>query len=233
MLFRLIIGITFLVSLTNAVAREKLTVGLFDSAPFAFQEKGVVKGITKDLAHQVLSRDFDVKYVVLPYSRVIKFIKNGKIDIAIMYSNKKISSSSQQIGMTLGNDNIVVSFKKNGIKFIENIEGKTVGAIRGANYGAKFEGLKLNRYGVHNYKQSIELLKSRRVDAIIISSAAWKYYFKSFKLNESDFNKVFINFTQNTIYGRKGLSSETIKKIQGLNEALIKKLPSKKLDSLL
>ena len=226
----------FFMQPTIAGDKKKLTIGLFDAAPFAFKLNNKIKGITKDLADQLFLKDFDIKYVVYPYSRIIESIRLGTIDLTIMYPNPKILSGSKQIAMTLGNDNILISLKSAGIINLEDIAGKKIGAIQGANYGVEFEKINLKRHNILNYKQSVKLLRSKRskrVDGVIISSAAWKYYLKQMKLNQSEYNQVFINFKQNSIFVRKGLSEDYIIKIESLNNALLKKFPSKKLDSLL
>jgi polar amino acid transport system substrate-binding protein len=223
----------FFMQPTIAGDKKKLTIGLFDAAPFAFKLNNKIKGITKDLADQLFLKDFDIKYVVYPYSRIIESIRLGTIDLTIMYPNPKILSGSKQIAMTLGNDNILVSLKSAGILNLEDIDGRKIGAIQGANYGVEFEKISLKRLNVLNYKQAMKLLRSQRVDGIIISSAAWKYYLKQMKLNQINYNQVFINFKQNSIFVRKGLSEEHIIKIKSLNSELLKRFPAKKLDSLL
>lgn len=216
-----------------AVEKPVLHIGLFESKPFAFTSANQVQGITKNLAVEIFSKDFNIKFVTMPYTRIIEFINNGRIDLTIMYPNSKIQGGSIEIGSTLGNDNIILSPKNRPLVNAQELKEKKIALIRGANYGKEFENIPFEKLNVSNYDQSIKLLINKRVDGILISSAAWLYYKNDLGLNANEFEISKINFKQNSIFVRKDLPEQTINKIKELNKIVLEKYPDKRLDKLL
>jgi ABC-type amino acid transport substrate-binding protein len=225
--------VLFYVISIRAYSKEKLRIGLFESRPFAYKESAKIKGITKQLADKLFKNHFDVTYVVMPYARIIDQISKENIDVTIMYSNKKIQKNTIEVAETLGNDNIVVSLIDQKISRFEDLKNKKIAHIRAANYGKEFYTVDYATVEVLNYDQSIKLLMSKRVQAIFISSSAWKFYLKSLKFNQEDFNVLSLNFKLNSIFVKKSMEQKTINKIIQINKKLLLKYPEKKLDSLL
>ena len=205
--------------------KAEIKIGVFKAKPFAYEKSGKAAGIATEFLQKMLGTDYEIKFQVLPYLRAIKVIDAGDVDLVIMYPNKLIDNHAKRSCLTLGNDNLLVSYS-----MVKDPKNKAIAVIRGANYGINLDEY-TNQVGVVDYEQSIKLLQSKRVSSMFISSAAWEYY--KGELKEENFKIKKLNFVQNMIYFKKDTSQKLIDNVCRLNLSILKKYPTKKFDEFL
>jgi len=188
--------LTFLsiISAPYGLAKDKLYIGLFESRPFAYKEDNQIKGITKKLADRLFKEHFDVEYTLMPYVRIIDEIAKGRLDITIMYPNQNIQKNTIDIARSMGNDNLIISLKNQNINKLGDIKGRKIAVMKGAAYGKELDLNLIKPLHFLNYTQAMKLMLHGRVEGVIISSAAWKYYIKELNLNIKDYNVIYVNF---------------------------------------
>ncbi|ATH08908.1 hypothetical protein BIY24_13410 [Halobacteriovorax marinus] len=215
---------------------SKVRVALFDVSPFSYlNEKGQLDGLVYKLCRKIEKESgLEFSYTLVPYARAIKLLKDGEMDMAIFYPSSKYKKDFDQLAPTLGNINYLVSLKDIQIKKLSDIGSKKIAFIRGAKYSPEFDALeKSGTVFMQDYSKALQMLLLNRVDIVVISSAAFKYFISENKLDaQKSFNTFMLNEQKNWIHLRKGISNEIKSALEQANEKVIKSNQYQSLEDL-
>lgn len=167
---------------TPAMA-ESLRIVTLNLPPYGYIEKGVDKGLCYEMANALAQEaGFEPDNKIVPLARGIADIAEGRADIIIMFPNPKIEANANNLGLILSMETVIIG-KAGGLRTLRDIRGKTVATIRGALYDdrvSKKNGVVL--YPTASYSQSLKMLLSGRVDAVIGPKLGLYYVARKMKI---------------------------------------------------
>ncbi len=147
------------------VKAETLTIGLMDSRPFYWEEKGKKTGFHFEIA-KALSNKMKLDLVVkeAPILRMIKMLKNGEIDAVIVTEHKELEAMNVKKEVLLELDSRLYTLPDQPINSKAEIKG-TIGRL--SNSCSSLQ----NHPGVEwldtgSYEQAYGLLKMKRINAV-------------------------------------------------------------------
>ena len=146
-------------------------------APAGFIENNIPQGIFYDIAKRVI---LDAGYIpsiqILPYPRIVDNLMTGKADMSILMANPTIEKSCIAIAPILNVESIIVGLKGKAFPNLLSLHGKTVGVVRLAKYHSEFDqDPKINKYEVNSYEQGLNMLISKRFDAMVATKTSLYY----------------------------------------------------------
>lgn len=114
-----------------------------------------------------------IEITLAPYARAIAMLRSGEADLMIATSNSAIADAAEPMGMLWATE--VIAIGRAGVKLdgLQDLRGRTVGMLRGTDYGAAF--LSDNEYRKHEITdqlQGIRMLLEGRLDASIGTTLA-------------------------------------------------------------
>lgn len=119
-----------------------------------------------ELLERVSGRRIEV--TVAPYARAIAMLRSGEADLMIATSNPVIAEAAEPMGMLWAAD--VIAIARPGIKLEgqEDLRGRTVGLLRGSDYGAAFlDDAEYRRHEITDQVQGVRMLLEGRLDATL------------------------------------------------------------------
>lgn len=155
-------------------AETVLKAGLPPFPPFAYpgepQERGSIVDIYRML-EQELGKKIAIKYH--PYPRVISSMKNGDLDIAIIFKNMNIEPYVTYVGEVSKSNVMVIPTKRFFINSYEDLyELKSIAVLRMANFEPRFDqDNQLNKYTVVDYVSGLRMMSHNRASAIVGSQS--------------------------------------------------------------
>ncbi len=146
-----------------------IKVSSLQIAPAGFIENNIPQGIFYDIAKQViLEAGYTPSIQIFPYPRVVDNLITGKADMSILMENATIEKTCDAIAPILKVESIIVGLKGNNFPDLLSLHGKTVGVVRLAKYHSEFDqDLKIDKYEVNSYEQGLNMLISKRFDAVV------------------------------------------------------------------
>ncbi|MGK0291594.1 MAG: polar amino acid transport system substrate-binding protein [bacterium] len=154
-----------------------LKAGLPAFPPFADPSlKNTQKGSVTNL-YKMLEKELGVKIKIKydPYARVLKNMKTGEMDLAIIFKNQSLKRKVNYIGK-ISLSRVVILFRKGkSIKRYEDLyRFRSIAILHKANFQKRFDrDKKLKKHSVSNYSQAIKMLRLGRVDAAV--GSVWSY----------------------------------------------------------
>lgn len=148
-----------------------LHVGVPELAPLAhIDEHGRLVGTTVlyfDLLQEKTGLEF--KLVPYPYARIIYGIKEGTIDLAVIFKNPQLGGYADFIGPVSQSKVIVLPQLGMEIDSYDQLQPlKQFAVIRSASLSKEFDhDFQLRKLQVRNYEQGLQLLSLNRVDALV------------------------------------------------------------------
>ena len=154
-----------------------IKVSSLQIAPAGFVENNIPQGIFYDIAKQViLEAGYTPSIQILPYPRVVDNLVTGKADMSILIENATIEKTCDAIAPILKVESIIVGLKGNSFPDLLSLHGKTVGVVRLAKYHSEFDqDPKINKYEVNSYEQGLNMLISKRFDAMVGTKTSLYY----------------------------------------------------------
>lgn len=220
-----------------SLAVETIKVGLFNVPPFSYtDESGNLRGVTY-LFLEKLAKESGLKfeYKLMPYQRVVSYLSDGAIDLAMLYPSDSFKKSFYALSESIGNDNLVITEELSNAKSLKDLGSKKIAVLRGAKYSKDFEeNSKIEKIYVNNYTQAVSMFLSNRVGSIIIPKVALSFFLINHKdISPSKLKVSFIlNHQHNWLHVRNNFPETLKKKIKEANERVIKLNNLKELDDL-
>ena len=174
----------------QALAEEEIIqVAVPPFAPFAFFNEntkceGASIAILNKLANETGLKFGHVKY---PYARILSSLKNGQLDLALIFKNDSLKNNVHYIGPVSQSKVVVLTRTKNLISAYEDLAKlKHIAVIRKAHFEARFDkDSQLNKVPVESYLQALQMFKLNRVEAVVGSVSGLEYAMQELKMNVS------------------------------------------------
>jgi ABC-type amino acid transport substrate-binding protein len=155
-----------LLPITLFAQQTIFNVDLYDSSPWAFlNDEGDLVGLMPDKYDKIAKETgFKFKYTRVNVARINEHFKTGKSDLTILFKDNQ-PPNSIIIGTTGRSGQGFIGRKGDLIDQWEDLEGKTIGLVRGAP-NAIPERINYKRIEFRNDEQAVKLLFNKRVFAI-------------------------------------------------------------------
>lgn len=117
--------------------------------------------IARESQHQI-------EIILAPYARAVAMLRSGEADLMISTSNSAIAEAAEPMGMLWTTE--VIAIGRAGIKLdgLQDLRGRTVGMLRGSDYGAAFlDDHEYRKHEITDQLQGIRMLLEGRLDASI------------------------------------------------------------------
>lgn len=117
--------------------------------------------IARDSQHQI-------EITIAPYARAIAMLRSGEADLMISTSNSAVAETAEPMGMLWTTE--VIAIGRSGLKLdgLQDLRGRTVGMLRGSDYGAAFlDDHEFRKHEITDQLQGIRMLLEGRLDASI------------------------------------------------------------------
>lgn len=149
---------------------QLVNIGSIGLAPYGIDNDGELSGIYHDLANEIaINAGYQTNSIVAPYARIIKSLKHGDIDIAIMFRNPALEGYVEYIGALPSKKTVVIGVPGNEVHNIQELQGKTITYLRGAQFSEEIDNDEsIKKLLVANYMLGIKMVLAGRADAIII-----------------------------------------------------------------
>ncbi|WP_163134218.1 ABC transporter substrate-binding protein [Agarivorans sp. Alg241-V36] len=212
-----------LLLLTGTVLATDLAPAKFSTSlvkPWGYKsselhEQGLLVQFTRALASEA---ELPFNNVMRPYPRVIKEIKSGTADFAVMFASPK----AEQIAVDLGQ---VVTIKvvavanagEPVIDDISKLKGKRVGVIRGAAYGPDIDdNPDIERISFNDTAQGIQMLLLERIDVMVASNYSINHALQELYLEPERITPIYHLATRygNLYWSRASNQMEQAKRLQ-------------------
>ena len=109
-----------------------------------------------------------IEIAVVPYARAIAMLRSGEADLMIAASTSAIAETAEPMGMLWATEIIAIS--RAGLKLDgqHDLRGRTVGMLRGWDYGAAFlDEQEYRKHEITDQLQGIRMLLEERLDASV------------------------------------------------------------------
>ncbi|WP_419905778.1 substrate-binding periplasmic protein [Kiloniella sp.] len=173
-------------SLKAAVPLEK---------PWSFYgENGELRGLAVSY-FRVLSEELDTPITVhaVPAKRLIHGIEMGYYDLTLMFADQAQDGAVSIVAPVLKLDKVLVGLKGLDIKNRQDIEGLRMAFVRGASSGSWIDNnQRIKKITTSNYRESLWLLKQKRVDAITGSYPVLENILTKHDMSWDDLNRPYL-----------------------------------------
>tara|TARA_R110002167_G_C12686270_1_gene651956 strand:+ start:540 stop:1313 length:774 start_codon:yes stop_codon:yes gene_type:complete len=178
-MFKVLYLFLFLIFGLQVQAKISLKAGLPAFPPFALDESDETGVGSVVRYYQLLSEKtgLDIQVVRMPYARMLKSLKNGRLDVAIIFRNADLVNYVSYTELVSYSKVAIVPQKYELIEEYEQlILLNEIAVIRGASFGSRFDSdQRLRKYFVNDYLQGMSMLKLGRVKAVVGSLAGIEY----------------------------------------------------------
>lgn len=109
-----------------------------------------------------------IEITVAPYARAVAMLRSGEADLMIATSNSAIAGTAEPMGMLWTTE--VIAIGRAGVKLegLQDLRGRTVGMLRGSDYGAAFlDDREYRKHEITDQLQGVRMLLEGRLDASI------------------------------------------------------------------
>ncbi len=155
-------------SLVNAGEAKSLRIVTIAVAPFGMVDgAGHESGIVYDIGNRLAEESgFKTKNSIVPYPRAVAMIESGDADLLISLANPDLKATA--IARISFVENVVISRSNDHYQAIEDLHGKSVAAVRGAEYDKRIStDPRIKKYAVNSYEQGLQMLFAGRVDGVV------------------------------------------------------------------
>lgn len=204
---------------------KTLKASIMQAEPVGFlTEDGQVTGLHYDTMKRIVEEaGFAFEAELAPFARVLKQIETGEADLTCMFQNESINKFAIIIVTRSSNRNVVFGHAGTSYARLEDLHGKVVANIRGANYGDDFNNdAKIKKYWTSGYSQNLEMFARNRVDAVVGPELGILYTAKGMGLSFDMFGKpLVLNVKEDYIFlSKKSATDDIVAKLKKAAERL-------------
>lgn len=162
-----------------------LSLALIELMPWASTNAdGTQAGILVDTADalSVLS-GVDLQLRLLPYPRGAMLLQHRQVDLMVALQADQLDRVATRLAPLSMEDIIVVGRPGTALHAMSDLKGKVVGRLRNAEYAPEFAAsTDIIKYDTNSYRQSVQMLRVGRLDAVIFIRSALLFTLKSMQL---------------------------------------------------
>jgi len=157
-----------LLAIRHSEAADPIRIVTIQLRPFGFLDNDTPHGIHYEFSNRIFElAGLPSTNRIIPYARVMKEFEDGTADVSIMYSNDALTQYAVQVIPVITYENIIIGRAGTQFASLEELHGKTVAQLRGAQMDAAFtEDTAIQKLDVNDYEQGLRMLFSDRVDAV-------------------------------------------------------------------
>lgn len=209
-------------------ANDIIKFSTMDLPPWGFyDEKGNASGVYSDIASEI-AKDAGISFenTIVPYSRMIDDLEKGNADVIMLFPNERIKKNAILLAPLFFLENIVIGLKGTHYTSLEDLHGKVVGQVRGANYDDRLTwNTLINKYPTTNYKQNFIMLFAKRFHAIAGPSVSIFFTAKKMGYSREQLGDALVLNTKEVcaFYSKRTAAPQMISKLKNT----IKKLKNK------
>ena len=180
----------FLLLLTAVGAEEKIIVAINDTPPWKMMVNGKPEGIDIAITDKLVSRlGMEPVYVMMPFKRCLRSLKNGKADLMGFLAYKKERTHFLKYLHPPYQGDVKIFYVRKGeafrLKSYEDLHHLRVGLMRGHKHFDPFDNdTEIVKEEVDNQQSNYEKLILGRIDAVIENDTQGPY--KTFQFGVSD-----------------------------------------------
>lgn len=165
----LFLWIGHVVAVSGSEAAEPIRIVTIQLRPFGFLDKDTPHGIHYEFSNRIFElAGLPCTNRIIPYARVMKEFEDGTADVSIMYSNNALAQYAVQVIPVITYANIIIGRAGTQFASLEDLHGKKVAQLRGSQMDAAFTADKaIEKFDASDYEQSLRMLFSNRVDAVL------------------------------------------------------------------
>jgi len=149
-----------------------------------------------DVIYERLGEITGVKFDVqdYPYARVIESMKNGRLDVAIIFKNKSIKNFVTYVAEVSKSKVIIIPSRRFDLNSYEDLYSlHSIAVLRNASFERHFDSDdELNKFTMIDYEQGLKMMVLGRMDAIVGSKSGLEESINSLEIDSSKFGNPFI-----------------------------------------
>lgn len=210
----------------NSFSDESIRISLPSFPPF-YDEVHPSKGlIVKLIIH--IEKKSGLKLIIekLPYARILKNLRNGDLDAAIIFKNEELKDDVEYVAKLSESKVMIWTKKEYKIKDIKSLYNLQIATIRSASFSDSFDNnSKIKKIPVKNYIQALRMLDLKRVDGVVGSESGVIYSANASRINLKKFGKpLLINSKEWWLhFSKKSKKKKFIKKLKTIINSMYKK----------
>lgn len=145
---------------------EIRTIGI---PPYGIQDESGPGGIYYDIANLIaIEAGLESNNYIYPYARIVNELKSGQTDLTIMIKYEELEAHVVYIAPLPPLQTVVVGLRGSDISSIEDLKGKTLAYLRGAQFSDVIDNdQEINKQDTRDFVQGAEMLVFGRVDGIV------------------------------------------------------------------
>lgn len=170
-------------------------VAAFELAPWAEKgESGLVHGVTIDIFNAISKRSgLPIKFVLVPYKQMLRLLEYGQVDMSVFFKSQYSETITDPIVKVHDEENIVIGLKGTNLDRYEDLSNLRIATPRGVSYSAGLDqDQRLTKIQTKGYRQSINMLRKNRVNAVVGQRTALCYNFEKVGIKIEDLGRPFI-----------------------------------------
>ncbi|MRW92918.1 transporter substrate-binding domain-containing protein [Duganella sp. FT80W] len=172
--------------LARAAAQpQPLSLALIELMPWASTTPaGERNGILIDIAETLSALSgIDLQLRLLPYPRAAMMLQHEQVDLMVALQADRLDQVAARLAPLSSEDIVVVGRPGTILRSMADLKGKIVGRLRHAEYDSEFATTpEIIKYDTNTYRQSLEMLRIGRLDAVIFIRSALTFTLKSMQL---------------------------------------------------
>ncbi|WP_114099118.1 ABC transporter substrate-binding protein [Thalassospira profundimaris] len=206
--------------------------------PFMYRSDDQAEGIYPDIVRAVFARaGISVKIIAVPWRRALMHLENGDGGIAGIYKNLE-RQKRYAFSDPIHREGLMIYRPKTdfaGESDLDDLEGMSVGVIRGWSYGDAFDSAR--RAGLFSASeatgddQNFSMLISKRIDAVIAVREAGDIWIKKLRLEDQIVRAESALFENQTFIALNRRSKD-LSKIALINRAIAEMVEDGTFDSI-
>lgn len=172
----------------HGAPQPPLTLALIELMPWATTTAdGTQVGILVDTADALsLLSGVDLQLRLLPFPRGAAMLQQRQVDLMVALQAEQLDRVAVRLGPLSMEDIIVVGRAGTVLRAMSDLKGKIVGRLRNAEYAAEFAAsTDIIKYDTSSYRQSLEMLRAGRLDAVVFIRSALLFTLKSMQLTQA------------------------------------------------
>ncbi|MYM74553.1 transporter substrate-binding domain-containing protein [Duganella sp. FT134W] len=162
-----------------------LSLALIELMPWAATTAdGGQAGILVDTAEALSALSgVGLQLRLLPYPRGAMLLARRQVDLMVALQADQLDQGAVRLAPLSMEDIVVVGRPGTTLRAMADLKGKVVGRLRNAEYATEFAAsTDIIKYDTNSYRQSVQMLRVGRLDAVIFIRSALVFTLKSMQL---------------------------------------------------
>lgn len=214
-----------LLAFPSTVLAEGLRIVTIDLPPYGFVTKGMISGLCYELG-DIIAREAGLEAInrIRPLARGVEDIVDGTADMIIMIPSEEILHWADNLGSILPLEVVIFGRVQTPLRTLRDVRGKVVAHVRGAGYqDSKSRELGIVPYPSGSYEQSLKMLLSKRVDAVMGPKMGLQYTARRLGLPRRAFGPpLVVSVAQGSVFLSKRVKADVAARVAEAVERILR-----------